>query len=325
MLRKQIGKWIAVWVIAAITMFSAGSVIAAEPSKALYLKTIETYPAPKLEDVDGREYKFLVDPAKTSPAMAEAFKDLWTRVKSAAAKHGFTVTEKEKTPLKFEMYNKDYYDTSDQLLWNKGYLLRVTTRFKDGKPNSMVNVTVKSINEDVMRTLATPLEVVGVDKVNLSGKESVGFGPGGKLGSYIEKDASFVVAKDSLGKLTLGDFGKYMPELLKLGLPADTALVETKVFTYKIKPGEVALPGVEPCGIEMEAWSATDGGAPYLYDVSFSYGDTDYYAIPETHAAGEQFMFKVVRGELGGLAGADGDKWGGSKVRKLMNRPILVR
>ncbi|MCX7167259.1 MAG: hypothetical protein NTV11_13435 [Rhodocyclales bacterium] len=324
MFNKQIGKLAAVWFIAALSLFAGTAVVAAEPTSALYLKTLEAYPAPKLEVVDGREYKFLVDPAKTQPAIADAFKDLWTRFKSAATKHGYTVTEKEKAPLKFEMYNKDYYDTADQKLWNKGYLLRITTRFKDGKPNPMVTITVKSIKEDVMSTLTTPLAVVGVAKVSLSGKESVAFGPGGKLGSYIEKDVAFSVASDTLGKRTLGDFGKYMPELLTLGLPADTALVETKVFTYKVKPGDLVLPGVDPCGIEMEAWSASDGGAPYLYDVSFAYEGINMYAIPATHAAGEQFMFKVVRGELGGLAGADGDKWGGSKVRKLMNRPITA-
>jgi hypothetical protein len=323
MIQKKLMRILTGIAAAALLAASASPAFAQATPKPLYQTTLEKYPAPKLAPIDGREYKFLVDPAKTQAAKADAFKDLWTQVKSAATKQGFKVNDKAKDPFAFEMYNKLYYDTSDQFLWSSGYLVRITQRFKDGKPNPNVTVTVKSIHEDVLRTLAAPLTVVGA-KAELSGKESVGFGPGGKLGSYIEKDAAFSVPRESLGKLTLGDFGKYMPELLALGRPATTVLVETKVFTYKVKPGDLVLPGVEPCGIEMEAWSATDGGAPYLYDISFAYEGTDMYAVPQAHAAGEQFMVKVVKGELGGLAGADGDKWGGSKVRKLMNRPITA-
>ena len=122
--------------------------------------------------------------------------------------------------------------------------------------------------------------------------------------------------------MTLGDFGKFMPELLKLGLPGTTKLVGTKAWSYRVRPGAVVLPGTEPCDVSMEGWAAKEGGAPYLYDFSYGYGDLDFYAIAETHAAGEQFLLKVVMGELSGLGMADGAKWGGSKVRKLMNRPI---
>jgi len=314
-----------VWVTLAMATFAGGSAVAAEPSKALYLDTIETYPAPTLEKVSGREYKFLIDAAKTRPAMDEAFRDLWTQVKSAAARRGFMVTEKKKRPLKIETLTKEYLDTSDQALWNNGYLVRITTRYRNGKPDSTVSVTVKSIHEDALRALAAPLSVVGVGKVRTEAQENVGFGPGGRLGGYVEKGASFTVPRDTLGERTLGDFGKYMPELLRLGLPADTRLLGKNAFSYRIKPGAVVLPGTEPCGIEMEAWSATEGGAPFVYDFAFSCGGLDFYANGEIHVAGEQFMIKVMQGELGGLAGADGEKWGGSKVRKLMNRPISVK
>ena len=116
-----------------------------------------------------------------------------------------------------------------------------------------------------------------------------------------------------------------MPELLKLGVPAETELIANTAYSYRIKPGAVVLPGTEPCGVSMEAWSATEGGAPYLYDFSFGYGDVDFYNIAETHAAGEQFMIKVVKDELGGLASPDSGKWGGSKVRQMMKRPIPAK
>lgn len=325
MYRRQVAKWMLVGTAVAVSVLATGSLGAAEAPKALYLTTIETYPAPKLDDVDGREFKYLFDASKTKPTLDDAFKDLWSQVRTSAVKHGFTVTEKAKDPLKVEMTTKEYFDTKDQLLWSKGYIIRITTRFKDAKPNPVVAVTVKSVFEDAMRTLATPLVVVGADKVKTEAEGNVGFVPGGKLAEYVEKGSSFSVPVETLGKFTLGEFAKYMPELLNLGLPADTVLTGKKAYSYRIKPGAIVLPGIEPSGVSMEAWSATEGGTPYLYDFSFGYGDVDFYAVGPTHAAGEQFMIKVIQGEMSALGGPESDKWGGSKVRKLMNRPVTAK
>jgi hypothetical protein len=128
-------------------------VVAKEAPPPLYASTIAKYPAPALlSDVDGREYKILFDPAKTSPDMATAFKDLWDKIKAAAAKQGMQVTEKDKNPLAIEFSTKEYFDTPDQALWSKGYLIRITTRYKDGKPNDPVAVTVKAVFEDAGKT-----------------------------------------------------------------------------------------------------------------------------------------------------------------------------
>jgi hypothetical protein len=312
--------------IVAVAMLAAPAslALAKESPKPLYATTIEKYPSPKLTDVDGREYKILFDPAKTSPDMAAAFNDLWGKIKAAAAKQGLKVTEKDKDPLAIEFSTKEYFDTKDQALWSKGYLIRITTRYKDGKPAGTVAVTVKSVLEDAEKTLAVPLAVVGVDKFKTEAEENVGFGPDGTLRGYVEKGSTFSVPLAALGKFTLGDFARYMPELLKLGLAADTALVSTKAYSYRVRPGAVVLPGTAPCGISMEAWSRTEGGAPFLYDFSFGYSDLDFYAVAETHAAGEQFMVKVLQEELAALASADSGKWGGSKVRQMMNRPVPV-
>ena len=294
----------------------------ASSEKALYVKTIEKYPAPKLQDVGGREYKVLFDAAKTNSEMSVAFKDLWGQVKSAAGKRGFTVTEKDKDPLAIEYSTKEYFDTADQALWNKGFIVRVTTRYKDGKPGATVAVTVKSVFEDALKTLAVPLTVVGVDKVKTEAEENVGFGPEGVLRGYVEKGSTFSVPVASLGKFALADFGKYMPELLKVGLAPDAALISTKAHSYRIRPGAVVLPGTEPCGVSMEAWTTAQGGAPYLYDFSFGYGDLDFYAIANIHAAGEQFMIKVIKEDMSAVIAADSGKWGGSKVRQLFKRAI---
>ena len=310
--------------LVAALVVASGVATAADEPKPLYAQTIAKYPAPTLENVGGREYKFLLDPAKTKGTPEEAFKDLWGQVKAGAAKWGFSVTEKEKNALKIEISTKEYFDTPDQALWGKGYLVRIATKYKDGKPEETVSVTVKAIHDDALKTLATPLAVVDL-KAKTEAEGNVGPSPGGVLVEIIEKGSSFSVKPAELGAMTLGDFGKFMPELLKLGLPASTKLTGTKAWSYRVRPGAVVLPGTEPCGVSMEGWATKEGGAPYLYDFSFGYGDLDFYAIAETHAVGERFLVKVLQGEMAGVAMPDGEKFGGSKVRKLMNRPIPAK
>ncbi len=295
--------------------------LGAQESKPLYVRQTLANPAPKLDDVAGREYKFLIDPAKTKNTPAAAFKDIWSKLQAAAAKHGFTVTEKDKNPLKVEMTTKEYLDTPDQALWKKGYLIRITTKYKAGMAEDKGKVTVKAIFEDLDKTLAAPLTVVGI-KGESECQDNVGMAAGGTLKGYVEKGASFSVTLSDLGKMTLGDFGKYMPELLTLGLPADTKLVSNKAYSYRARPGFIVLPGTEPCGVSIEGWTNKEDGPIFLYDFSYGYEDLTLYENAETHQEGERFMTKVLFGELSGLALPDNGKWGGSKVRVFMNRPI---
>jgi len=295
-------------------------VMAAEGSDFLFKRQIQAHPAPKLEDVSGREYKFLIDAAKAKGTPADAFKDIWTQVKASAAKQGFTVTEKDKAPLKIEMTTKEYLDTIDQALWKKGYLIRISTKYKAGIADATGKVTVKAIFEDPAKTIATPLEVVGI-KGEEECQDNVGTGRAHQLVGYIEKGASFTIPIDDGGKMTLGDFAKYMPELLKLGLPGDTKLTSKKAYSYRVRPGYVVLPGTEPCGVSMEGWSLKEDGPIFLYDFSYGYDGVTLYENPETHSKGELFLIKVLQGDLAGLALADDGKWGGSKVRVFMQRP----
>lgn len=308
-------------IVAALVAASAGPGIAGDPVAPLFAKTIAKYPAPQLEEVSSREFKHLFDPAKTKAAPETGLKELWGKVKAAAAKAGFQVTEKEKNPLKLDQSTKEYLDTPEQALWKKGYLIRITTKYVGNSAEPDGKVTIKAIQEDALKTLATPLAVVGV-KSEAECQDNVGIGPGGQLRGYVEKGSSFTVPLADLGAMRLGDFGKYMPELLKLGLSPETKLVSTKAYSYRIRPGYVVLPGTEPCGVSMEAWSTKGGEAPYLFDFSFGYEDVDFYGNDKIHAAGEAFLLKVIGGELKDLALPDGEKWGGSKVRKLMKRPI---
>jgi hypothetical protein len=300
---------------------AATMALASNGPDPLFKRQIQANPAPKLDDVSGREYKFLIDATKVKGAPAEAFKAIWTQVQATAAKQGFAVTEKGKEPLKVEMTTKEYVDTADQALWKKGYLIRITTKYKAGVADPNGKVTVKAIFDDPAKTLAATLEVVGV-KGEEECQDNVGTGKGGKLVGYVEKGASFTVAIQDLGKMSLGDFAKYMPELLKLGLPGDTQLVSNKAYSYRVRPGYVVLPGTEPCGVSMEGWALKEGGPIFLYDFSFGYEGFTLYENPETHRQGELFLEKVLLGGLAGLALPDDGKWGGSKVRVFMKRPI---
>lgn len=306
----------------ALVIGCAGVAVAADEPGPLYVQTIQKYRAPVLDDVGGREYKFLIDPAKMKAKPAEAFKDIWKRVRAAAEKNGFEVTEKEKNPFKVELATKEYLDTPDQLLWKAGYQIRVTNKYADGKPARDVAVNVKCVKEDARLAMAAPLAVTGGEKVKIEAEGNVGIGPGGSLREYIEKGATFTVPVEALGKMTLADFGRFVPELLSIGLPADTALVGKKAYSSRVKPGAVVLPGTEPCGVSMEAFSDKEGGAPYLYDFSYGYSDLYFYDIAKVHEAGERFLTKVLHGELAAIAMPESEKWGGSKVRKLMNRPL---
>ena len=317
--KGPIAKTAAVFATALVLVCSARMVLAAQP------KAIETDAVAKAESVGGYEYKFLVQPGAKVSTADEGFREVWRRVKASAAGNGYAVTERKNDPLKIETSTKEYFDTRDQVLWRAGYVLRITTHHEGRKPAAMVNVTVKAIHEDASRTLATPLTVVGVQKVSVGAEENIGFVPGGKLGGYVEKGASFSVPLESLGKFTLGDFGRYVPELLGLGLPADTALAGVKVFSWSVKPGAIALPGIKPSGVTMEAWSKAENGVPEIFDLSFGYKTGDSHAAAQTRAAAEQFMVKVLQAGLSEWRGPADDPWGGSKVRRLMDRPVAAR
>jgi hypothetical protein len=315
MIRNTLGGLLVAGIVASV----GGASFAQEQPGTLFAKTIAKCPSPQLADVGGREYKCLFNIEKFSSDPDVAFKEMWGKIKAASAKAGFKVDEKEKKPLKVERATKEYFDTPDQDLWKKGYIVRLSTKFKDGEET--LAVTVKAVTEDVVRCMATPLTVVGA-KGKTEAEGNVGLGPQGLLREYIEKGSSFPITLAELGALTLGDFGKFMPELLKLGLPAATKLVGKKAYTYRVKPGAVVLPGTEPCGISMEAWAHKDGGKPFLIDFSYGYGDLDFYESKEVHVAGEAFMLKVINGELKDLLMPNSGTFGGSKVRVLMNRPI---
>lgn len=290
----------------------------ADTPHSIHQQMIERYPTPALKDLSGREFKFLVDPTQLPKEPKTAFTELWQRVATAAEAAGFSVTaRKDGKSSKVDATIKEYLDTPGQDLWKHGYILRVSTKAKKGEDNRII--TVKAIHQDVLRTLATPLTVLGAE-ATVEAEGNVGLGRNGRLGEYIEKGATWQVRLDQLGLLSLGDFGKFMPELLKLGLPPGTRLVSTRVYAVKIKPGQLVLPDAPALSVSLEAWSRTEGGEIFLLDLSYR-SEGDYYRNATAHRAAERFMAEVLCQDLKNLARPDSGNWGGSKVRALLNRP----
>jgi hypothetical protein len=296
---------------------------AADPDRPLYQRTAEHYPAPILQAVRAREFKCLIDPARLPREPEAALREIWARIQAAADKAGFTVSEnsakQSRKAAKMDVSIKEYLDTPGQDLWKRGWLIRVSAKTKHGAERR--SITVKAIHGDAVRTLATPLRVVGADaKTDAEG--NIGLGPDA-LAEYVEKGATWTVSAAQLEAPTLADVAKYMPELLQLGLPADTALVPTVAHALHFKPGHLRLPGGgAPLPFSVEGWSRSEGGELFLCDVSFRSTGVDYYQNDPVQAAAERFLTRVLLGELQDLAPAQAGRWGGSKVRALMNRPL---
>ena len=304
-----------------------GGWAAAQSPAPLYARLVAQYPAPALAGVHSAEFKFLIDADKVKGTPEAAFVQMWTRLQAAGTGSGFTISEKWDMPYRVSSSYQEYFDTADQQLWGKGYLIRVIKRLspvgkKHKPPSPDLEVTFKSILPDFNAVMAAPMQVAGAEMTKGKAEENIGAGPRHTLSSYIEKTATIVVPPGKLGDLTLGDFAKFLPELAGLGIPAGTKLQGTRAYTVEMDPGTVQLAGSAPCKIRLEGWSAKPGEKPYLYTVSVKYGCEDFYGSAQIHAAGEQFMAKALQEGLADVALADEGKWCGSSVRKLMNRPM---
>lgn len=268
------------------------------------------------QNVHGREFKFLIDPAKVSPAQV-AFKEIWDALKDVAAQQGIAMTEREVSPFVPRTLVKTFFDTKDMDLARKGYLIRHIVNYKNGVPESLhQRLVIKTINPDFHTSLVAHLEPVqGMGKI--ATEENVSIDKNGQLSSYVEKGVHFEIATtDTLGNKTLADFGNHVPELLQLGLPPQTPLLPHTIFVLRCGPGFIQLPGMDtPVAVAMESWARTEGGAPVVYDFSWSYSG-DYARMGMTHKASETFLLAIYA-QLNNKLGFDTDAWqyGGSKVR----------
>lgn len=308
-------------------LFVAGAIVVGIPQATTSAFAAELYAQCQKDwgnltgQVEGREFKFLVDPAKVSPDQKKAFEQIWGEVKNVLVKNGVKVTEREKGAFNLTPLVKTFYDTPNMDLWKKGYLIRTTVSYKKGYPQAEMKVIVKRINGPAKTIINSELSLAN-GKGKASSEDNIGTGPKGNLYSYVEKGIGFKATRADLGEMNLKDFAAYVPQLAKLGLPADTKLVAYPAFGLRARPGVVELPGLDkPTSVSMESWSRVENGKPIVYDYSFGYGG-DFNAMTKAHASAEKAV-EAIQKDLGQKLGMpDGGKYIGSKVRVLLKQPM---
>ena len=307
--------------IAIIFSWAFSSLTYAQSSDALYERDIRQYPAPILQSIGSREYKIVLDASQLRPLPKDGLAELWAILKTEAGIHNVVMTEKTGNPFKSSSSFKEYYDTPDLALRQKGYLIRVTTAEKNGLPRKdKRTVTIKAIHSNAASALATPLKIVD-RAAKTSAEENVGIGPSCSLQGAIAKETSFSIEADALGSGTLADFGRFMPKLLELGLPAETHLKAAKAYSTNMRPGVLALEISQSntiwAKVSFESWSSEPDGPAFLYEVSFRSITKDFYADGPLHAQGERIAQKLFCGALARIT-VPGDA--ASKAHNLMSR-----
>ena len=309
---------------AAVSPLSAAEPQATKPSAAadagpLWERNLAKWQP--LRQIASREFKFLVDPKHFSGGREAGFRAVWEKVKDAAAKNGFKITDGKKG-LKQAVSTKEYFDTPDFKLRKAGYVIRVSTKYADGKPVYPFTLTVKEMSPDnLYRILGSKLAIAKGYKAEAGNEENISISANGALNGYIESAWGVKLKPEEIGARTVGDFGKIFPALLAAGLPADTKLEAKTAFGYKVVPGTLHLDGGVDVDIEMEGWAAAADGAIYLGEVSFSLETPDYYAMAKTHASAERFLQLCLGRDAAELKLANGERWAGSKVLFLLNLP----
>lgn len=306
----------------AVAVLMLGGAAAAAEQKTLFEQNIVKWRA--LDVVRAREFKFLMKPELVDPANRMAgFKAIWEKVKAAAAKNGYEC--QDIADAKLSTGTKDFHDTPDFALYKRGFVLRITTKNdKDGKPQSPFEVTAKDIQQDNLYWLrVSPLEEApGLKATKKDISENVSREPDGTLRGYMEKSVALRLTPEELPAKTLGDFGKYYPHLLKIGLPADTPLTRYRANDYNVKIGKISLPDGVECEVTLESWSREPDGKPLVNEFSFGFDGVDYYGKPKAHAEAERFLTQVLDRDCKELFLPNGAQWRGSKVRVLLNMPL---
>ena len=295
--------------------------VAAEPG-GKYLFEENTAKFTDIKKVSSRSYKFLatLDPSKDMQANIIMLRDA---VKKAGAEQGYAFTAPKKGE-DWRYSEKRYYDTPNKDLYKKGYVIRENYRFAQGEkpdPEKFV-LTVKEMSpNDLTRLVNSKLGPVPGSDSLVKFEENISITKTGKLQSYFESAIGSKVKSKDLGERTLGDYGKLYPELLKLGISASTKLVPVTGYSTQLKFGSFALPGGDQAKMDIELWSRTAGGKPFVAEVAFDTEQDEGYATPPAHMkAAEDFFLKVFAKALKKQAMPDGSQFMGSKVRVLFDQ-----
>ncbi|MDT8899846.1 hypothetical protein [Anaeroselena agilis] len=174
----------------------------------------------------------------------EGYIKFWTTVKVLAMEMGIPVTE-AKNPYKEGSRKIVYMDTKARDLSKMHYIIRERVKVKDGNPEGLVDLTLRFRTSGVDAVPSAAVGAASGIKASISYDDDVAGFVGGIAGNNVsEMSASCSIKKipsaDLRGR-SLGDYARYFPGLLKLGVPLDAPLTAVNgkiVREFKVSPGE---------------------------------------------------------------------------------------
>ena len=276
-----------------------------------------------LQKVESREFSYLLDPSPFTDGSKEArnrgFQDVWGQMKSAAEKNDFKITDRKNNSFTESLNTREYFDTPDFALRNKGFLIRVATDYIDGHPEDRCTLVVKEIStDDFRRVFQSKLEINKPYTGETVVEENVFINRESKLDNSLEIAKKITIEPAALGDRSLGDFGKIIPRLLGLGLPVDIPLAQHMTYSYDVKPGYVVLTPSLKARLKLEIWTREQDANPFVGDLSCEVMTDHYDDMADAHTKAEQFSLTVLGRHCTAIAFPDVARWGGSKTRMLL-------
>ena len=239
------------------------------------------------DKLDTAEYKMLINLEDYEPEL------LWSLMKEAAEENNIEVEESE-DPMEIGYRKVLYLDSEYGMLHNLGYTLRhrhpydkfVTYNSQDNIPDSKYDITLKFRDADIKKVDSTPITMgPKFEKYKKDSEIEADISP---YGIKFSKSIKIKPKVKDLGQFAdlfepkLGSYAELYPELLDIGLPADTAINPVggiTVIEEKIEPAVLTL----SCGAEMEVAFSTffiNGDAlvseaSYDFDLDYKIKDSD--------------------------------------------------
>lgn len=307
------------FLFALLLVFLAVPVIGAQAADSKYLfERNKAQFGDHINKVESRSYKFLAAVPEGKDAKG-VVTELLAAVKKAAADNNFAFKERKKGE-EWRFSEKWYYDTPNRDLYKKGYVIRENYRFDEGAgpdPDKFV-LTVKEMSpNDLMRLVNSKLGPVPGSDSLVKFEENISLTDAGQLQSYFETAIGSKVKREDLGQRTLGDYAKLYPELANLGVPLDTKLEPVKGYSVQLKYGGFILADGSKADGDIEVWTETPGGKPYVAEIAF---DGEGYGASVEHMKAEEDFFNKMFGQsLKGLTMPNSGPYMGSKVRTLFD------
>ena len=194
MVRLRIGKAVIAIAAALVLAAPAGVTPAAAQAKPLYQQMVERYPAPKLADVDGREYKVLFDPAQTKATpegvQGPLEQDQGRGGEARPHRHREGQESAGHRVLDQGVLRHPGPGAVEQGLPDPDHA-RATRTASRATGRGHREGRLRRRQERSLARFRSPSS--GVDKFKTEAEENVGFGPGATCAGYVEKGSTFSI------------------------------------------------------------------------------------------------------------------------------------